>query len=125
MTSTGLRQPRGPSSLPGIRPASLVHLSPPGVSLGCATLQWLLAENAAADIIKAQALSSVQGVAPDGTDVHLIIREASRGQLSCPGGTLASTAAVLSRVPRLLERNQILGPTFRRSPMHPRTRGRL
>lgn len=95
------------------------------MSLGCATLHWLLAENAAADIVKAQALSSVQGVAPDGTDVHLIIREASRGQLSCPRGTLASTAAVLSRVPGLLEKNQILGPTFRRSPMHPRPRSRL
>lgn len=56
------------------------------MSLGCATLQWLLTENAAADIVKAQALSSVQGVAPDGTDVHLIIREVSRVQLSCPGG---------------------------------------
>ncbi|XP_014644842.1 PREDICTED: Fanconi anemia core complex-associated protein 100 isoform X1 [Ceratotherium simum simum] len=46
-----------------------------GVSLCCATLQWLLAENAAVDILRARALSSVQGVAPDGTDVHLIVRE--------------------------------------------------
>ena len=71
---------------PRICSASQPHLSPPGVSLCCATLQWLLAENAAADVVRAQALSSVQGVAPDGTDVHLIIREASRGQLSCLWG---------------------------------------
>ncbi|XP_055431333.1 Fanconi anemia core complex-associated protein 100 [Bubalus kerabau] len=58
-----------------------------GMSLGCATLHWLLAENAAADIVKAQALSSVQGVAPDGTDVHLIIREATVTDL-CPAGPI-------------------------------------
>ncbi|XP_068387554.1 Fanconi anemia core complex-associated protein 100 isoform X2 [Eschrichtius robustus] len=58
-----------------------------GVSLCCATLQWLLAENAAADIVRAQALSSVQGVAPDGTDVHLIIREVAVTDL-CPAGPI-------------------------------------
>jgi hypothetical protein len=31
------------------------------------------------DIVRAQALSSIQGVAPDGSDIHLIVREASRG----------------------------------------------
>lgn len=49
------------------------------MSLCCATLQWLLAENATADAVRAQALSSVQGVAPDGTDIHLTVHEASRG----------------------------------------------
>ncbi|XP_057572460.1 Fanconi anemia core complex-associated protein 100 isoform X2 [Hippopotamus amphibius kiboko] len=58
-----------------------------GVSLCCATLQWLLAENAAVDIVRAQALSSVQGVAPDGTDVHLIIREVAVTDL-CPAGPI-------------------------------------
>nr|XP_023507560.1 Fanconi anemia core complex-associated protein 100 [Equus caballus] len=58
-----------------------------GVSLCCATLQWLLAENAAVDIVRARALSSVQGVAPDGTDVHLIIREVAVTDL-CPAGPL-------------------------------------
>ena len=57
------------------------------MSLCCATLQWLLAENAAVDIVRAQALSSVQGVAPDGTDIRLTVHEASGG--------LASMAAVL------------------------------
>ncbi|XP_030698990.1 Fanconi anemia core complex-associated protein 100 isoform X1 [Globicephala melas] len=58
-----------------------------GVSLCSATLQWLLAENAIADIVRAQALSSVQGVAPDGTDVHLIIREVAVTDL-CPAGPI-------------------------------------
>uniref|UniRef100_A0A8C3YN97 FA core complex associated protein 100 n=1 Tax=Catagonus wagneri TaxID=51154 RepID=A0A8C3YN97_9CETA len=58
-----------------------------GVSLCPATLQWLLAENSTCDIVRTQALSSVQGVAPDGTDVHLIIREVSVTDL-CPEGAL-------------------------------------
>ncbi|XP_005407330.1 PREDICTED: Fanconi anemia-associated protein of 100 kDa [Chinchilla lanigera] len=56
-----------------------------GVSLCSATLQWLLAENAAVDIVRAQALSSVQGVAPDGTDVHLIIHEVAMNDLCLAG----------------------------------------
>lgn len=68
----------------------LAGASPPGVPLCCATLQWLLAENAAVDIVRARALSSIQGVAPDGADVHLIVREASRGS-----GKRASAPAVL------------------------------
>lgn len=57
------------------------YLFPPGSSLSlcCATLQWLLAKNAAADAVRARALSSVQGVAPDGTAVHLTVRQASGG----------------------------------------------
>lgn len=31
------------------------------------------------DVVRAQALSSIQGIAPDGTDVNLIVHEASRG----------------------------------------------
>ncbi|XP_013002617.1 Fanconi anemia core complex-associated protein 100 isoform X2 [Cavia porcellus] len=56
-----------------------------GVPLCSATLQWLLAENAAVDIVRAQALSSVQGVAPDGTDVHLIVREVAVTDLCLAG----------------------------------------
>lgn len=55
--------------------------------LSCATLQWLLAENAAVDVVRARALSSVQGVAPDGADVHLIVREVAIVDL-CPAGPL-------------------------------------
>ncbi|KAB0396033.1 hypothetical protein E2I00_012912, partial [Balaenoptera physalus] len=96
---------------PRICSASQPHLSPPGVSLCCATLQWLLAENAAADIVRAQALSSVQGVAPDGTDVHLIIREASRGpiqamEIQVESSSLANMCrahhAIVGRLQRLV-----------------------
>ncbi|XP_014442213.1 LOW QUALITY PROTEIN: Fanconi anemia core complex-associated protein 100 [Tupaia chinensis] len=66
--------------------AALQH-GPPGVPLSCATLQWLLAENAAVDVVRARALSSVQGVAPDGADVHLIVREVAMVDL-CPAGPL-------------------------------------
>uniref|UniRef100_A0A4X1U8C9 Fanconi anemia core complex-associated protein 100 n=1 Tax=Sus scrofa TaxID=9823 RepID=A0A4X1U8C9_PIG len=58
-----------------------------GGPLCSATLQWLLAENTAADVVRAQALSSVQGVAPDGADIRLIIREVSVTDL-CPAGPL-------------------------------------
>nr|XP_048285324.1 Fanconi anemia core complex-associated protein 100 isoform X2 [Myodes glareolus] len=56
-----------------------------GFHLCSATLQWLLAENAAAAVVRAQTLSSIQGVAPDGTDVNLIVREASRGHFRVLG----------------------------------------
>ncbi|XP_040845712.1 Fanconi anemia core complex-associated protein 100 [Ochotona curzoniae] len=56
-----------------------------GGSLSCATLRWLLAENPAADAVRAQALSSIRGVAPDGTDVHLIVREVALTDLSPAG----------------------------------------
>lgn len=65
----------------------LAGASPPGVPLCCATLQWLLAENAAVDIVRARALSSIQGVAPDGADVHLIVREVAMTDL-CPAGPI-------------------------------------
>ncbi|XP_021563591.1 Fanconi anemia core complex-associated protein 100 [Carlito syrichta] len=58
-----------------------------GTSLCCATLQWLLAENAAVDVVRAQALSSIQGVAPDGADIRLIIREVAMTDL-CPAGPI-------------------------------------
>ncbi|KAM5309827.1 Fanconi anemia core complex-associated protein 100 [Glossophaga mutica] len=58
-----------------------------GVPLCCATLQWLLAGNAAADVLRARALSSVQGVAPDGTDVRLTVREVAVPDV-CPAGPL-------------------------------------
>ncbi|KAM4844083.1 Fanconi anemia core complex-associated protein 100 [Thomomys bottae] len=58
-----------------------------GGPLCSSTLQWLLAENAAVDVVRARALSSVQGVAPDGTDVHLIVSEVAVTDLS-PAGPL-------------------------------------
>ncbi|XP_029417088.1 Fanconi anemia core complex-associated protein 100 isoform X2 [Nannospalax galili] len=56
-----------------------------GFSLCSATLQWLLAENVAVDVVRASALSSIQGVAPDGTDFHLIVREVAVTDLSPAG----------------------------------------
>ncbi|KAL2764538.1 Fanconi anemia core complex-associated protein 100 isoform b, partial [Daubentonia madagascariensis] len=56
-----------------------------GVPLCCATLQWLLAENPAVDIVRAQALSCIQGVAPDGADVHVIVREVAVTDLCLAG----------------------------------------
>nr|XP_025715773.1 Fanconi anemia core complex-associated protein 100 isoform X3 [Callorhinus ursinus] len=56
-----------------------------GTSLGCATLQWLLAENTALDVVRSRRLSSVQGVAPDGTDLHLTIREVAVTHLCTAG----------------------------------------
>ncbi|XP_054448920.1 Fanconi anemia core complex-associated protein 100 [Pteronotus mesoamericanus] len=58
-----------------------------GASLCCATLQWLLAENAAEGVVRAQALSSVQGVAPDGADVRLTVHEVTVTDV-CPAGPL-------------------------------------
>ncbi|XP_006886214.1 PREDICTED: Fanconi anemia-associated protein of 100 kDa [Elephantulus edwardii] len=58
-----------------------------GVPLCCATLQWLLAENGAVDIVQARALSSVQGVAPGGADIHLTVREVAVTDL-CPAGPI-------------------------------------
>ncbi|KAM5273172.1 Fanconi anemia core complex-associated protein 100 [Ctenodactylus gundi] len=58
-----------------------------GVPLCSAALQWLLAENAAVDVVRARALSSVQGVAPDGTDIHLLVREVAMTDL-CPAGPI-------------------------------------
>ncbi|XP_066237633.1 Fanconi anemia core complex-associated protein 100 isoform X2 [Saccopteryx leptura] len=60
---------------------------PLSMSLCCATLQWLLTENVTADVVRAQALSSVQGVAPDGTNIGLIIHEVAVTDL-CPAGPI-------------------------------------
>eukprot|EP00073_Rattus_norvegicus_P039160 XP_008766711.1 PREDICTED: Fanconi anemia core complex-associated protein 100 [Rattus norvegicus] len=56
-----------------------------GFHLCSATLCWLLAENAAVDVLRAQALSSIQGIAPDGTDVNLIVHEVAVTDLSPAG----------------------------------------
>ncbi|XP_030867505.1 Fanconi anemia core complex-associated protein 100 isoform X4 [Gorilla gorilla gorilla] len=71
---------------PGARREVTLPLGP-GVPLCCATLQWLLAENAAVDVVRARALSSIQGVAPDGANVHLIVREVAMTDL-CPAGPI-------------------------------------
>lgn len=57
----------------------------PGVSLCCATLQWLLAQNAAVDAVRARALTSVQALAPDGAEIRLIVQEVAVAGL-CQAG---------------------------------------
>ncbi|XP_016019359.2 Fanconi anemia core complex-associated protein 100 isoform X2 [Rousettus aegyptiacus] len=94
-----------------------------GATLCCAALQWLLADNAAADVVRACALASVQGVAPDGADVHLTVAVADL----CPAGpiaaveiqvespSLASTCgvhhAVVRRVQRMVSEQAAQGPS--------------
>lgn len=56
-----------------------------GMSLCCATLQWLLAQNAAVDAVRARALTSVQALAPDGAEIRLIVQEVAVAGL-CPAG---------------------------------------
>lgn len=51
----------------------------PGAALSCATLRWLLAENTAAEALSSQDVAEVRGLAPDGGEVQLLIREARNG----------------------------------------------
>ncbi|XP_039715168.1 Fanconi anemia core complex-associated protein 100 [Pteropus medius] len=86
-----------------------------GTTLCCATLQWLLAENAIVDVVRARALSSVQGVAPDGADIHLMVHEVAVTDLCLAGPisaveiqvespSLASTCGVHHAVIRRVQR---------------------
>ncbi|XP_045692086.1 Fanconi anemia core complex-associated protein 100 isoform X2 [Phyllostomus hastatus] len=107
-----------------------------GTSLSCATLQWLLAENAAVDAVRARALSSVEGVAPDGTDVCLTVREVAVPDV-CPAGSLQAVeiqvqscslasvcgahGAVLGRMQRVVEEQAARGsgpPDLRMQHLH-------
>uniref|UniRef100_A0A6I8P5X1 FA core complex associated protein 100 n=1 Tax=Ornithorhynchus anatinus TaxID=9258 RepID=A0A6I8P5X1_ORNAN len=57
--------------------------------LCCGTLRWLLAENGAADAVRTRAVSAVRAAAPDGNDVHLLVREVAVTEL-CPEGPVAA-----------------------------------
>nr|XP_013806573.1 PREDICTED: Fanconi anemia-associated protein of 100 kDa [Apteryx mantelli mantelli] len=57
-----------------------------GVPLSCATLRWLLAENAGAEALSSGEVASVRGAAPDGGEVQLLVREARNG-LALQGDT--------------------------------------
>ncbi|KAJ1129159.1 hypothetical protein NDU88_007530 [Pleurodeles waltl] len=89
----------------------------------CAVLQWLLADNARVDTVKEQKLSAVQGIAPDGRDVRLLVTEVTLNDL-CPEGPVpaveikmesTSLAVVSSMHQAVLRRVQDLlihyGPT--------------
>ncbi|XP_052543875.1 Fanconi anemia core complex-associated protein 100 isoform X2 [Tympanuchus pallidicinctus] len=64
------------------------------VSLSCATLRWLLAENAAAAALSSGEVTSVCGVAPDGGEVQLIIREVAMNDLS-PAGPIQAVEILM------------------------------
>lgn len=97
----------GKGTFEGSHTGAVLHpigrLSLPGFHLCSATLQWLLAENAAAAVVRAQTLSSIQGVAPDGTDVNLIVREASRGHFRVLGMGLRALSPPWVPGPSLME----------------------
>ncbi|XP_035890147.1 Fanconi anemia core complex-associated protein 100 [Phyllostomus discolor] len=107
-----------------------------GTSLSCATLQWLLAENASVDAVRARALSSIEGVAPDGTDVRLTVHEVAVADV-CPTGPLQAAeiqvqscslasvcgvhGAVLRRMQRVVEEQAARGsspPDLRMQHLH-------
>ncbi|KAM6163976.1 Fanconi anemia core complex-associated protein 100 [Rhynchocyon petersi] len=66
-----------------------------GVPLCSAALQWLLAENGAIDVVRARALSSVQGVGPDGVDIQLTVQEVAVTDL-CPAGPIQAVEIQLA-----------------------------
>uniref|UniRef100_A0A8D0BDI3 FA core complex associated protein 100 n=1 Tax=Salvator merianae TaxID=96440 RepID=A0A8D0BDI3_SALMN len=51
-------------------------------SLCCAVLRWLFAENTEADALRSQDMAAVRGLAPDGGEVELNIREVSVSDLN-------------------------------------------
>ncbi|XP_062472865.1 Fanconi anemia core complex-associated protein 100 [Pezoporus occidentalis] len=55
------------------------------VPLSCATLRWLLAENAGAKALSSGTVTSVRGAAPAGGEVQLLVREVSMNDLSPAG----------------------------------------
>ncbi|KAM9177571.1 Fanconi anemia core complex-associated protein 100 isoform 1-T1 [Mergus octosetaceus] len=55
------------------------------VPLSCATLRWLLAENAGAEALSSGEVAAVRGAAPDGGEVQLLVREVAMNDLSPAG----------------------------------------
>ncbi|NXE14383.1 FP100 protein, partial [Lophotis ruficrista] len=64
------------------------------VPLSCATLRWLLAENAGAEALSGGEVASVRGAAPDGGEVQLLVREARNGDLS-PAGPIQAVEILM------------------------------
>ncbi|XP_029455089.1 Fanconi anemia core complex-associated protein 100 [Rhinatrema bivittatum] len=60
-----------------------------GSTLHCAVLQWLLADNTAANTVKAQNLCEVHGMVPDGRDIHLRVTEVSIDNMCAAGAVPA------------------------------------
>ncbi|XP_078240434.1 Fanconi anemia core complex-associated protein 100 isoform X1 [Pogona vitticeps] len=64
------------------------------VSLGCAVLQWLLVENAEVEALSSQEAAGVRGLAPDGGEVQLNIREVAVSDLS-PTGPIQAVEIII------------------------------
>ncbi|XP_010287540.1 PREDICTED: LOW QUALITY PROTEIN: Fanconi anemia-associated protein of 100 kDa, partial [Phaethon lepturus] len=64
------------------------------VPLSCATLRWLLAENAGAEALSSGEVASVRGAAPDGGEVQLLVREVAMNDLS-PAGPIQAVEILM------------------------------
>nr|XP_020668980.1 Fanconi anemia core complex-associated protein 100 [Pogona vitticeps] len=64
------------------------------MSLGCAVLQWLLVENAEVEALSSQEAAGVRGLAPDGGEVQLNIREVAVSDLS-PTGPIQAVEIII------------------------------
>ncbi|XP_071619928.1 Fanconi anemia core complex-associated protein 100 isoform X2 [Heliangelus exortis] len=64
------------------------------VPLSCATLRWLLAENAGAAALSGGEVASVHGTAPDGGEVQLLVREVAMNDLS-PAGPIQAVEILM------------------------------
>lgn len=64
------------------------------VPLSCATLRWLLAENAGAEALSSGEVASVRGAAPDGAEVQLLVREVAMNDLS-PAGPIQAVEILM------------------------------
>ncbi|XP_038598838.1 Fanconi anemia core complex-associated protein 100 [Tachyglossus aculeatus] len=69
----------------------------PEAPLCCGTLRWLLAENDAADAVRTRAVAAVRALAPDGNDVHLLVREVAVTEL-CPAGPIEAVEIQMESV---------------------------
>ncbi|XP_062976159.1 Fanconi anemia core complex-associated protein 100 [Elgaria multicarinata webbii] len=63
-------------------------------SLCCAVLRWLLAENAEVEALRSQDTAAVRGLAPDGGQVQLTIREVAVSDLN-PAGPIQAVEIVI------------------------------
>ncbi|XP_034960003.1 Fanconi anemia core complex-associated protein 100 [Zootoca vivipara] len=68
------------------------------VSLCCAVLRWLLADNAEADALRSQDAAAVRGLAPDGGEVQLNIREVAVSDLN-PAGPIQAVEIIIQSSP--------------------------
>uniref|UniRef100_A0A8C8RWX7 FA core complex associated protein 100 n=1 Tax=Pelusios castaneus TaxID=367368 RepID=A0A8C8RWX7_9SAUR len=80
--------------------------------LCCAALQWLLAENAAVAALRSQDVSAVRGLAPDGGEVQLLVREVAVDSL-CPAGPIQAVE-ILIQSPSLADMCRVHQAVIRR-----------